>query len=728
MHAATPDVQAVNLYDGGSLRVDTLPGGFAELCFDRQGGSVNKFDAQTVAELSEATQVLRATPGLRGVLVTSNKGVFIAGADIAEFRVTFALPDLELMDYLRRSNAVFERFEALEFPSVVAINGFALGGGLEFALAASYRVMARSAQVGLPEVGLGLLPGFGGTVRLPRVAGIARALEWVAGGKPHDAQAALEASVADRICEPDALRAEALALLEQAAASGEWRARRQHKLDPMEVSQVEADAAAQQAMERFARHTPRQQPAAHDGIALLARAARLDAAGAQLAESEAFARLARSQAAASLTRIFLSDQAVRKLGRQHGKGARVPALAAVLGAGIMGGGIAWASAAKGMPVRLKDIAQGALDVAAGEIRRLASRQVEAGRLDAAQAARVSDAVTPQLDDAGFGDIDFFVEAVVENLAVKHAVLARVESLAPAGAVIATNTSSLRVTDIASPLARPGNVVGMHFFNPVPAMPLVEIVRGEKTGAEAIARAAAYASAMGKIPLVVADCPGFLVNRIFTAYVRAFLQLLADGADFVKVDAAMRDCGWPMGPAQLEDVIGLDTGLHVNETISAGYAGRMPPLAHDALRALAGAGRLGQKNGLGFYRWTPGQSGRTRPMPDPQAHALVAALQPGGPREFEPAEIVDRLMLPLVIEAARALEEGVVPSAAEVDMAMLLGLGFPRHLGGPLAYADWHGLSAICATADRHAHLGEAWRPTSAMRAMAQKGARFHTGA
>lgn len=713
------------LYAGHSLRALLLPDDFAELRFDREGGSVNKFDAQTVAELDEATRVLRGVPGLRGVLVTSGKAVFIVGADIAEFSDTFALPDAELMAYLKRSNAVFQRFEALDMPSVAAINGFALGGGLEFALAATHRVMADGAQVGLPEVGLGLLPGFGGTVRLPRIAGLGTALEWVTAGKPHGAQAAFDTGVADRICPAAELCCQALALLRHAAETGEWRTRRQKKLAAVALPQAEVDAAVLHATGSFLRQVPPSQPAARTGVELLGLAATLDAAQALLAESRAFATLAKSQAAASLTRIFLNDQLVKKLARGHARAGTSPAQVAVLGAGIMGGGIAWASAAKGIPVVLKDIAPAQLKVARAEVRRLLDRQVQSGKLDAAQAAKVAGAVTPQLDYTGFGGVNFLVEAVVESLGVKHAVLAEVEAVVPADAVIATNTSSLRVADIAAPLARPANVVGMHFFNPVPAMPLVEIVRGPRTSAAAVAQASAYAAAMGKTPLVVGDCPGFLVNRIFTAYVRSFLQLLADGADFEKVDAAMQACGWPMGPAHLEDVIGLGTGAHVNDTISSGYADRMPPLQGDALHALVKAGRLGRKNGKGFYSWAPDAAGRLKRAADPQARALVAALQPGGPREFEPQEIVDRLMLPLVIEAARALEEGVVATAAEVDMAMVLGLGFPRHLGGPLAYADWHGLAAMATLGERYGALGAAWQPTPAMQRMARAGTRFY---
>jgi 3-hydroxyacyl-CoA dehydrogenase/enoyl-CoA hydratase/3-hydroxybutyryl-CoA epimerase/enoyl-CoA isomerase len=266
---------------------------------------------------------------------------------------------------------------------------------------------------------------------------------------------------------------------------------------------------------------------------------------------------------------------------------------------------------------------------------------------------------------------------------------------------------------------------MHFFNPVHVMPLVEIVQGTRTSPKAVSTAVAYAAAMGKMPIVVKDCPGFLVNRILTAYMRGFIELVRDGADFVKVDQAMEAFGWPMGPAYLEDVVGMDTGSHVNDVISAGYPERMPHIEHDALRLMVSKGRFGQKNGIGFYRYESDPNGKPRRSPAPDSHALLQAVQPQGTHDFSEQEIVDRMMIPLIIEAAHALEDGVVASPAELDMALLMGIGFPAYAGGPLKYADWLGLKNLVARCDRLQHLGAAYVPTARMREMAASNARFY---
>ncbi|MES2533685.1 MAG: fatty acid oxidation complex subunit alpha FadB [Pseudomonadota bacterium] len=715
------------MFERQSVRVvATDVPGVHELCFDRQGESVNKFDNRTVTELQEATRFLKAQPDLRGVLVTSAKDVFIVGADITEFGEMFSQSAADIAADVLQRNAVFVEFEDLPVPTVVAINGFALGGGLEFAMANSIRVMSTAAQIGVPEVKLGLFPGFGGTVRLVRQAGPAVACEWVSTGKPAKAEAALAAGVVDDIAAPEALRAKALEWLRRAIDGGfDWQASQQRKRDKLAMPQAQADAAFAEARANAARGAAPHQPAALAAIDMMRAGAGLDQRGALELEAGTFGEIARTQAAVAMVRTFLNELAVKKAARRQAKGAPPVRQAAVLGAGIMGGGIAFASALKGVPVRMKDISRKALDQGMDEARKQVGRQLKSGRLSEAKAAAVLASIQPQIDDAGFDAVDLVVEAIVEKLEVKQKVLAEIEAGLKPGTVIASNTSSLRIDDIATALQRPEDLVGMHFFNPVPMMPLVEVVKGAKTSDAAVAAAVGYAAAMGKTPIVVKDCPGFLVNRVFTAYMRGFLQLVADGGDFVKIDAAMEAFGWPMGPAYLEDVIGMDTGSHVNDVISAGYPQRMPAFADDALRLMARAGRFGQKSGFGFYRYEPNAQGKPRRVPAGDTHVLLAPLQKNGPRDFTPVDIVDRLMLPMVVEASHALEEGVVGTPAELDMALLMGLGFPAYAGGPLQYADWLGLAEVVARCDRLAALGPAFRPTERMRAMAASGARFH---
>ena len=378
---------------------------------------------------------------------------------------------------------------------------------------------------------------------------------------------------------------------------------------------------------------------------------------------------------------------------------------AVVGAGIMGGGIAYASALAGTAILMKDIAQRQLDRGLEEVDRLLARQVGSGRLtlEASQAVRLR--ITPQLDYHGFASVELAIEAVVENLKLKHAVLAEVEKAVAADAIVATNTSSLRVDDLAAALTRPEQFVGLHFFNPVPVMPLVEVIRGTRTSDATLATAVGYALALGKTPIVVRDCPGFLVNRLLTAYLLGFAQLVFDGADFVKVDRAMEAFGWPMGPAYLADVIGLDTMSHIIDVICAGYPQRMTTSPLEPTKVMAANQRYGQKSGVGFYRYETDPNGRRRKVPQPDSYQWLAPSQKNGTRDFADAEIVERMMLPMVLEATVALEEGVVESATALDTAMALGLGFPKSVGGPLRYADQLGLDKVVEMSDRYARLG-----------------------
>ncbi|WP_077032913.1 fatty acid oxidation complex subunit alpha FadB [Pelomonas sp. KK5] len=714
------------MYSGKSLRLQALGDGLLELVFDREGDTINKLDQRTVAELKEVTALIAADRNATGLLVTSAKPVFIVGADITEFGKRFKLDEAVLAADVRQSNEIFNAFEDLPIPSVVAVNGYALGGGLEFVLANALRVMSTAAQVGVPEVKLGLYPGFGGTVRLPRVADAQLAIDWVSSGKPAGAPAALAGHVVDEVCEPEELRDQALALLRRAVTGDiDWRARQQRKREALPLAAATREALFTAALAKVQASSPKHQPAALIAVQVMAEAATMHRADALTAEARGFARVAKTQAADAMVQTFLSEQQLKKLFKRHAKQGRAVKQLAVVGAGIMGGGIAYTSALRGVPVRMSDIAQGALDLGIGEAQKLLGKLVRSGRKSDAQAGHILGAITPQLDHAGFDEADLVIEAVVENLAVKQRVLADLEGKVRPDAVLASNTSSLRIDDIAAPLARPENFVGMHFFNPVPVMPLVEVIRGSRSSDVAVSTAVGQAVAMGKTPIVVKDCPGFLVNRILTAYMRGFLQLVADGADFERVDRVMEAFGWPMGPAYLQDVVGMDVGSHVTDVISAGYPERMPPIAHDPLKLMVRERRFGQKTGLGFYRYETDPQGKPRRSAAEDTRALLAAVQPGGPREFSDEEIVERLMLPLVLEAARALEDGVVATPVELDMALLLGIGFPAYLGGALKYADWLGLAHVVDRCARYEALGAAYHPTERMRRMAAADQRYY---
>jgi len=710
------------MFDGQCLRVGMRADGFVELCFDRRGEAINKFDVRTVDELQSATRAIRAAGNARGVMVTSAKDTFIVGADIFEFTALFAKSVEEIEAYIARQNAVFTAFEDLDLPSVVAINGLALGGGLEMALAADARVMSDTAQAGVPEVSLGIFPGFGGTVRLPRVTHAAAAIEWITSGKPQSARTALESGAVEAVVTPQALLEAAVERLEFLVASDEWRARRRRRHGPFQ-----ADAAAFQRAEAAEARTADHQPAALAAIELLKRAAPLSRDAALKLEHHEFAKIARTQAAASLVQLFINDQAIKKKGKAYAKIARKVQRAAVLGAGIMGGGIAYTSAVRGIPVVMKDISQKALDLGVAEAGKLLNKQVSSGRMQSEKAHAVLASIRPTLDYVSIESADVVIEAVVENIAVKKKVLAEVEQRVGADAIIASNTSSLSIAEMARGLRRPENFVGMHFFNPVPVMPLVEVIRGPLTSEAAAAAVAGYASAMGKTPVVVRECPGFLVNRILTPYMIGFLRAIHDGADYLAIDRVMESFGWPMGPAYLQDVVGLDTLLHVLRVISDGFTPRMRLDFPHAVEVFVDHGRIGQKSGSGFYRYEVDPTGKPKKSIDSGTAQLLASIQPHGSQSLSDPELLERLMLPMIVEAARCLEEGIAESAGEVDMSLVLGLGFPRYAGGPLKYADWLGMEHVVERCDKYTALGRIYEPTDGMRAAAAARKRFYEG-
>ena len=712
-------------YQGQSLTAIPLGrSGIYEVCFDRKGQSVNKLDDQTVLEFRDAIRWLACQSLLRGILVTSRKESFIVGADIGEFGRKFNMAAAEIAADLAANSSAFTEFEDLPVPTVVAINGYALGGGLEMALAGSIRIIAEPARIAVPEVKLGIFPGYGGTVRLLRIAGPAVAAEWVSMGNQVGSARALSAGVVDAVADPSDLRNVALDWLQRSIAGEvDWIGRQQRKREPLRLAPD--DLAREFAAARENLQESRHQPAARMALSMMERGALLDRDQALLLEAEVFGSVARTQAARSMTQVFMDDQVVKKQARRHAAGAKIVRNVALLGAGAMGRGIAYSSAAAGVNVRIDEVSHTALESGIKGVCGQVARQVSSGRLDEAKAEAMLRAISPMLDDSSLNISDMVIEAINEQLEEKQAALSRAEMLVREDTILATNTSSFKVEDVAKALKRPQNLVGMHFFNPAPSMQLVEVVRGVATSGDVVAAAVAYAIALGKTPVVVRDCAGFLVNRLFTAYIRAFLQLVADGANFEDIDRVMEDFGWPTGPAALVDLIGIDVGSHVNNVVSAAYSDRMPQLGEDALQLLTKAARYGRKSNMGFYQYEVNERGRLRRSASQDSMKILSALQSSGSQSFTDEEILDRMMLPVVIEASIALEEGVVATAAELDAATRLGLGFPLHAGGPLMYADWIGLREVVNRSSKLIHLGPAYVASTRIVSMANSGETFH---
>lgn len=713
------------IYQGSAIQVSQQADGFVELVFDLAGESVNKFNVATLNELSDALDAVSATAGVRGLIVSSAKSVFIVGADITEFGGVFTEGAEGIARYLDRANAVFSRLEDLPFPSVVAINGYALGGGLEVCLACDYRVMSNQAKIGLPETKLGIIPGFGGTVRLPRLIGVDHALEWIASGAEQKPALALELGAVDAVVAPDLLREAALDLCRQAAAGVfDYQARRVEKKGPIGLNDIERVMAFTTGRAQVAAVAGSNMPAPLVVVDAMEQAAGLGRDEALKIETASFIKVALTPQADALIGIFLNDQALAKTAKSWQKKASKPvAHAAVLGAGIMGGGIAYQSALKGVPIAMKDIQQAGLDLGLAEANKLLSKQVERGRIKPAVMGDTLNRIVPTLSYEPVRNADIVIEAVVENPKVKTAVLAEVEACLAEDAILASNTSTISISYLAQALKRPENFCGMHFFNPVHAMPLVEVIRGEKTSDDAVARTVAYATQMGKKAIVVNDCPGFLVNRVLFPYFSGFAQLLKDGADFQQIDRVMEKWGWPMGPAYLCDVVGIDTCVHAANVLAEGFPDRMRADYQTALEVMFEAGRLGQKNSLGFYNYELDKKGKPVKTAKDEVYALLAP-HVAERREFSDEDILARMMVPMCTEMARCLDENIVSSAVEADMALIYGLGFPVFRGGVCRWMDTIGLDAFTAMADQYQALGQLYQPTASQRAMAAAKQRY----
>lgn len=630
------------IYQGKAITVKPLEGGIVELNFDLKGESVNKFNRLTLSELRAAVDAIKADASVKGVIVTSGKDVFIVGADITEFVDNFQLPDEELMAGNLEANKIFSDFEDLDVPTVAAINGIALGGGLEMCLAADFRVMSATAKVGLPEVKLGIYPGFGGTVRLPRLIGCDNAVEWIASGKENKAEDALKVGAVDAVVAPEQLQAAALDLAKRAVAGElDHKARRQPKLEKLKLNAIEQMMAFETAKGFVAGQAGPNYPAPVEAIKSIQKAANFGRDKALEVEAAGFVKLAKTSVAQSLIGLFLNDQELKKKAKKY----------------------------------------------------------------------------------DFGNVDIVVEAVVENPKVKQAVLAEVEGAVKEDAIIASNTSTISISLLAQALKRPENFCGMHFFNPVHMMPLVEVIRGEKTGETAIATTVAYAKKMGKSPIVVNDCPGFLVNRVLFPYFGGFAKLLSFGVDFVRIDKVMEKFGWPMGPAYLSDVVGIDTGHHGRDVMAEGFPDRMAVEGKTAVDVMYEANRLGQKNGKGFYAYETDKRGKPKKVTDPQAYEVLKPIVVEQ-REVTDEDIVNFMMIPLCLETVRCLEDGIVETAAEADMGLIYGIGFPPFRGGALRYIDSIGVAEFVALADKYAELGALYHPTAKLREMAKNGQKF----
>lgn len=713
------------IYAGNAIQVEMYDHQLAKLTFDLKHQSVNKLNAATLVELQQAISAIGSTGGVKGLMLASAKPTFIVGADITEFLHFFGTDEQNLIDANMQVNATFSALEDLPMPTVSLINGLALGGGFEVCLSTDYRIMTPDAKVGLPEVKLGIFPGWGGTVRLPRLIGLDNAIEWICGANEKRSAAALKDGAVDAVVANDLLLEAGVHLLNQCIAGDlDYQTKRAAKIAKLSLPPMEQMMAFETSKGFVAGKAGPHYPSPLTAIKTMQKHAGMARDKALAVEAKGFAKMAQTPVAANLVGIFLADQYLKRTVKALAPKATKVEQAAVIGAGIMGGGIAYQSAYKGIPIVMKDIAEPAIQLGLDEATGILEKRVSRGRMKPVQMAKVLNNIRPTLNYADIANVDLVVEAVVENPKVKGIVLAELEGKVKDGAVITSNTSTISIDLLAKSLKDPSRFCGMHFFNPVHKMPLVEVIRGSKTSDETIATTVAYADAMGKKPIVVNDCPGFFVNRVLFPYFGGFGILLEQGINFSRVDKLMERFGWPMGPAYLLDVVGIDTAHHAQAVMAEGFPERMAGQGEAAVNLMFKEQRFGQKNKLGFYAYEKDKKGRLQKQVDDSLIEKLAGLC-ANPVELSDEQIIDHLMIPLCLEVARCLEENIVATPAEADLALVYGIGFPPFLGGALKYMDTIGLQTFCDKADALAAVSPLYSVPTQMREMAAKGETFY---
>ncbi len=688
--------------------------GIALLTFDRPDSSANIFDVPTLEELDSHLAALEARSDLKGVVLLSAKPkIFVAGADLNSFAKNLAPEALGAVVDL--GHRVFTRLERLPVPSVAAINGVCVGGGCEVTLACDWRVASldKSTKIGLPETQLGILPAWGGSVRLPRLIGLPAALGLILAGKQLVAQQAQKAGLVDDIAHPEYL----LAAAKKFIAKGKRPPPAPKGLmNSALLRPIVAMKARKDVLAKTRGHYPAPLKALEVCVTALGRPLE---AGLAL-ERAAFLELVQTPECRNLMRIFFLQERAKKLKASDADGAgRKVARVAVIGAGIMGSGIAQWTAARGYPVLMKDVAPDALAKGLKAAEKIFRDGVKRRAFTAAEATTGLDRIRPVHTDITLAGVDLVIEAAVEKLELKQKIFQQLETRAGPQTVLATNTSALSIDAIAGGLADPGRVVGIHFFNPVHRMQLVEIVRGPRTSPAALDTALQFVKAIGKLPVLVKDSPGFLVNRILLPYMVESVRLFQEGCGVEQIDRLMLDFGMPMGPLRLSDEVGLDVAQHVAADLQSRLPRPVP--IDDTLVRMMTKGWLGRKSGTGFYVFPSKKGARETP------NGQLAFLQTAGKgRTQDAATLTDRMVLVMVNEAARVLEEGVAGAPEDVDFGMIFGTGWAPFRGGPLHHADTLGVAEIVGRLEKlAAEVAPYFAPCDQLKEMARARRSFY---
>lgn len=674
--------------------------------------TVNTLGSEMMRQIDDALQQLTDAQGL--IIYSCKEHQFIAGADINELAAIDG--EQEALAKSRLGQQIFQRLADLPIPSLAVINGPSMGGGTELALACDWRLMTDHPKVSiaLPEVRLGIIPGWGGTQRLPRLCGFATAVDLMCSGRSLRGKRCRRSALVDDVISDAFWREQSSVFL--AAVIKKKKKRKSPRLGLvnwfLNRTGIGRSLVLNKARQAVEKQGGDHYPAPWKVLDLLAETHGLTMEQGLEKEAALFASLSQTDVSAYLVQLFLSNEAAKR--RYAGQDSRHVAHAGVLGAGIMGGGIAWLLSQKEIIVRVKDINWKALSQAFQTAATLYKELVKKRRMKQHEMNVAMNRLSGGLDDIGMRHADVLIEAVIEKLDIKQAVLQQIEPVVPEHCTLCSNTSSLRVADMATALKQPERFVGMHFFNPVNKMPLVEVVRGPQSGDEHVARIAQLAVRLGKTPVVVNDCPGFLVNRLLMPYMNEAVQCAQDGAEIERVDRVFKYFGMPMGPFHLADEVGLDVCHKVAHNLSDAYGERMQVAAF--LDVVADEmGLTGKKGGKGFYVHR-----KKDRMPHSRVTKRLDAMRRH--KELSDQDILDRCLLIMINEAARCLDEDIVDNAAELDLAMIMGTGFPPFRGGLLRYADSLGTRELIKRMQHlHNSTGERFMPAPALLAYAEAG-------
>lgn len=710
---------------GHFFQFEELPKKIGQVTFDTPGKKVNTLGQPVIDELTSVVETLEKRPDLRGLILRSGKpGQFIAGADLNELAALSYIPKEQFISSARHVHELFNRLGRLPFPTVALIDGASMGGGTEIALSLDERIASndRKVSIGLPEVNVGIIPGWGGTQRLPRLIGINNALVMITSGEPINAKKAVEWGVVFDAVPADKLVEEGVRWIEYANASGEYKKTREKRRQPLHLSVDEMFFAFAGAEGLVRQKTKGQYPAPLVAVRVLRDTVNLPLEEGLKIELDGFCELAGTPISSSLINVFFMNT---RLGRDTGidnpsiKPREIKRVG-VLGAGLMGAGIVAAHARAGTPAAMVDVDDQRVSLGLSRAKDVVAGRIKIGRATVDDLATLLSNITASTNMNVFADADLVVEAIVENEDAKTKVYGELAKIMKKDAILASNTSTISITRMAKAWHDPSRFVGMHFFNPVDRMALVEVIRGEKTSDETVATIVALAKRIKKTPIVVGDCPGFLVNRLLLPYMNEALQLLLEGAPMDAIDKAATKFGMPMGPIALQDLVGLDTSLYAGGVVIKAYADRSVNPG-GILEDLVKAGRLGQKSGSGFRKFT-GKKGKAEN--DPSFDSFLAKHRQGS-RTIDPEEIVDRLFLPMLVEATRILEEKIVRDPSDIDMGLILGTGFPPFRGGILKWSDTTGAARVVERLGKYKSLGKRFEPTETLQRLAKNNDLFY---